>query len=178
MNEQTLNLRDIHLPEPVSWWPIAPGWWLLLAALLMIFIAAFIVRKIYRSKQLKRDIDAELETIKQQFQQTQNKSQLAKALSVLLRRANITYYSRSHFNGESIAGLTGKNWLAWLDKTHAKPDSALTAKNIKFQSELGRVLITAPYMADDADLDFDAQTLIQLCESWLHSPHHKTRHGL
>ena len=178
MNEQTLNLRDIHLPEPVSWWPIAPGWWLLLAALLIIIAFAFIARKIYRSKQLKRDINAELEAIKQQFQQTQNKSQLAKALSILLRRASITYYSRTNFNGESVAGLTGENWLAWLDKTHASVDSALAAKNIKFQSELGHVLITAPYMADDAALDYDAQTLIQLCESWLHSPHDKTRRRL
>jgi hypothetical protein len=21
------QLRDIHLPEPISWWPLAPGWW-------------------------------------------------------------------------------------------------------------------------------------------------------
>lgn len=178
MNQQSLNLRDIHLPEPVSWWPLAPGWWLLLTALLIIIALAFITRKIYRSKQLKRDINAELETIKQQFQQTQNKSQLAKALSVLLRRANITYYSRSHFKGESIAGLTGENWLAWLDKTHSKPEHTLTEKNITFQSELGQVLITAPYMSDESQLDYDAQSLIQLCESWLHSAHDKTRRSL
>ncbi len=175
MNQQTLNLHDIHLPEPVSWWPIAPGWWLLAGGLLVIFILIFIARKIYRGKQLKRDISTELETIKQQFQQTQNESQLAKSLSILLRRANITYYSRKNFNGESVAGLTGEDWLAWLDKTHSRPDSALTAKNIKFQSELGRILITAPYMADETRLDYDAQTLIQLCESWLLSPHIKTR---
>jgi len=29
-----VNLKDIHLPPPVSFWPPAPGWWIL--ALLMI----------------------------------------------------------------------------------------------------------------------------------------------
>jgi len=173
MNQQTINLRDIHLPEPVSWWPIAPGWWMIIASLLIIFIVIFFARKIYQSRQLKRDIHAELETIKQQFLQTQNKSQLAKALSILLRRANITYYPRKHFNGEKVAGLTGEDWLNWLDKTHVKPNSALTSKSIKFQSDIGRVLITAPYMADDEKLGYEAQTLIQLCESWLLSPHVK-----
>ena len=29
------QLRDIHLPEAVSWWPLAPGWWILGATLVV-----------------------------------------------------------------------------------------------------------------------------------------------
>ena len=168
MNEQTLppqtlDLRDIHLPEPISWWPIAPGWWMLIASALLIIAVIFILRKMYLGKQLKRDINSELENIKQQFQKTQNKSQLAKSLSILLRRASISYYPKT-----DIAGLTGEHWLAYLDKTNLKH-----SKNNSFKSNAGKVLLSAPYLPDSTKLDFDAQSLIELCESWLLAPHKK-----
>jgi hypothetical protein len=168
MNEPTVNttvldLRDIHLPEPVSWWPLAPGWWLLIAAILFALVVIYISRKIYLSRQLKRDIVAELEKIKQQFRTSNNKSQLAKSLSILLRRASITFYPAN-----DIAGLTGERWLAYLDATgdHARNATA-------FHSETGKVLLSAPYLPEKTDLDFDAQALVQLCESWLLAPHNK-----
>lgn len=163
LNAPSLELRDIHLPEPISWWPIAPGWWLLAGGILLTIIVFFIARKIYLSRQLKRDIDTELNAIKQQFQTTQNKSQLAKALSILLRRASITFYPRNN-----IAGLTGNDWLLYLDSTCASPGE------IKFQSDIGQTLLNAPYLPEDTRLDFDAPALIKLCESWLTSPHKKT----
>jgi Domain of unknown function (DUF4381) len=160
-----IQLRDIHLPEPVSWWPPAPGWWLALATIILIIAAVVIARKIYRSKQLSRDIGSELEHIKQQYQQSNNKPQLARDLSILLRRANISFYPQSN-----IAGLTGEQWLQHLDSTNSKPRTEQA-----FHSETGKVLLSAPYMPDDAEPDFDANQLISLCESWLTSTHNKTQ---
>ena len=31
MDENALPLRDLHLPEAIGWWPLAPGWWVELA---------------------------------------------------------------------------------------------------------------------------------------------------
>ena len=31
MNENALPLRDLHLPDAIGWWPLAPGWWVILA---------------------------------------------------------------------------------------------------------------------------------------------------
>jgi len=161
MNEPALNLRDIHLPEAISWWPLAPGWWILFAITLIIALTAYIAIKIYRNRQLIRDIASELEQVKQRFTDSKNKSQLAKSLSVLLRRANISYNP-----GTDVAGLTGENWLAWLDKT-----SKNTSSDTRFQSDTGTVLLNAPYLPDDARLDFNADELIQLCETWLLTSH-------
>ena len=33
------GLRDIALPAAVSWWPLAPGWWLLLGLVLLFALA-------------------------------------------------------------------------------------------------------------------------------------------
>lgn len=165
MGAESLNLRDIHLPEPISWWPIAPGWWLIIVSVILIAIVSYLVKVIKqkrkRQQQLPNDIKVELEKIKQQFQKTHNKVQLAKALSILLRRASISYFPE-----KNIAGLTGENWLAYLDKT-------LTAGSTKepFHSDIGKILLSAPYLPDTADLSFDAQALITLCESWLYAPH-------
>lgn len=163
LTPQNLDLRDIHLPDPISWWPIAPGWWLVIVSLFLIIAVIFILRKIYLGKQLKRDIISELENIKQQFHKTQNKSQLAKSLSILLRRASITYYPENN-----IAGLTGNNWLNYLDITNRNASSGRA-----FQSDTGEVLLSAPYLPDNSIQDYDAQALIQLCESWLRSSHKK-----
>lgn len=163
LNKQALELRDIHLPEPISWWPIAPGWWLIAASLLLTVVIFFIARKIYAMRQLRRDIKAELDDIKQQFQATRNKAQLAKALSVLLRRANITFYA-----ADNIAGLTGKDWLQHLDST-----SRGASADKHFDSDIGQTLLNAPYLPDETELDFDAQALIKLSETWLTSPHKK-----
>ena len=161
----TLELRDIHLPEPISWWPPAPGWWISLAVIIVIIAAVYIARKIYLGKQLRRDIASELERIRQQYQKVENRPQLARDLSILLRRANISYYPEAN-----IAGLTGEQWLQHLDMTNDRPSADLA-----FQSETGKILLTAPYLPDDAELDFDAGKLISLCESWLTSAHAKTR---
>ena len=36
MDPTQIPLRGLHFPEPISWWPLAPGWWLLLAIFLVV----------------------------------------------------------------------------------------------------------------------------------------------
>lgn len=48
------QLKDIHLPADPSWWPPAPGWWLLLVAALI--AALWCARKLRQAIQRRRPI--------------------------------------------------------------------------------------------------------------------------
>lgn len=163
---ESLPLRDIHLPEPISWWPLAPGWWILLASLIFIISIYFIVKKVRYSRRLKRASRGEFEVIKNQYLNNKNDHQLVKQLSIFLRRACISFYPR-----QNTAGLTGESWLNFLDRTLAdanKQSSPITDLNTGFNSEAGKALLSAPYLPEDStETHIDTNALLDLCERWL-----------
>jgi len=152
MNPETepLPLRDIHLPDPVSWWPLAPGWWMLLALLCIAVGLTFYMYRRYRRAALQRSAQRALHDITAQWQQSADEQALARELSILLRRLCLSCYPR-----EQVAGLTGRAWLQQLD-------TLLPGE--QFQNGVGHVLIEAPY-AKEAQVDGNA--LLKLCERWV-----------
>ena len=49
------NLRDLAEPGPVSWWPLAPGWWVLTGVLVItLAVATFRRLKKYRANAYRR----------------------------------------------------------------------------------------------------------------------------
>ena len=149
-----LELHDIHLPEPVSWWPLAPGWWILLILIIALTIACFffipkLIKKIKHQPASKLAL-IEFKNIQQLYQSQQNKQTLIESLSILLRRVCMTYDSR-----QNIASLTGQ---AWIEKLNAlSPQQELS-------TELTDVLLNGPYKKQH---DFNAEQLLTHCENWI-----------
>ena len=112
MPTDTLELRDIHLPDPVSWWPPAIGWWLVLLAIILLIFSLFWLRKYWLEKNRSAKVLAykELNIIQENFQQHNDQKLLVEDLSVLLRRVCLSVFPR-----EDSAGLTGEKWLMFLD---------------------------------------------------------------
>lgn len=81
-----LELRDIHLPAPVSWWPLAPGWWLLLVALLLAVLGLVLWRRGAPTRRLRRAALAELGAIEVAYATAGDGHACAAALSRLLHR--------------------------------------------------------------------------------------------
>lgn len=162
-SSQPLELRDIHLPDPVSWWPLAPGWWILilLIVILIAFSIIFIPKLIKKLKHQPASQLAltEFKKIQQQYQSQKNSQLLVQSLSVLLRRVCMTYHSR-----QSSAGLTGQAWINMLNNINPQHS---------FSTELINILLTAPYKKQT---EFNAQPLLKQCEAWiLHLPKEATR---
>ncbi|WGL17649.1 DUF4381 domain-containing protein [Microbulbifer bruguierae] len=109
-------------PPAVSMWPVTPaakG----LSALLLLLLLLLIWRQIqiYRANAYRRAALAEL--VKSQDDPAQ--------VAEILRRTALAAYPR-----EQVAGLTGDDWLAFLNQSY--PGNA-------FSGEVGRTLLQAPY---------------------------------
>jgi aryl carrier-like protein len=152
MNPEDLLLRDIHLPDPVSWWPPAIGWWLLVGAVL---VAAVTMASWWRRRQVRRNAPAsiarlELVRLRAEWLEHGDARCLVNDLSNWLRRAGMSITSR-----KQAASLTGSDWLDFLDELAGEP---------VFSDSNGRLVAEAPYQ----DLaNPDGEEMFTLCERWL-----------
>jgi hypothetical protein len=145
MDPQALPLRGLHLPEPVGWWPLAPGWWVLIAILVVaagLLVRAWLKRRARSAA--RRKALRQLEESRSAYAYHGNPVLLGTEVSELLRRTMLAYAPRSE-----VAGLTGDAWLAWLDRDLDQP---------RFREGPGRSLLELPYrnpetLADDVDVD-------------------------
>lgn len=127
MNE----LKDIHLPDPVSWWPPAPGWWLLAVIVaLLTFYAVKQLKKVTSRRKLKRSALAELNRCADEHRSRfesgltpSDNDQLFILQSVtVMRRCLLTVSSNS-----DLASQSASQFLSALNQQAAKPlfDQAL-----------------------------------------------------
>lgn len=99
----SLALRDVHLPSPPPWWPLAPGWWLLIGALGLLCLV--LLGRWLRTRLRLRRLAAEFD---QRLQQVDTPVAQVGLAAELLRRAALA-------REPAAATLQGEDWLAWLD---------------------------------------------------------------
>lgn len=124
------QLRDIHLPEPIGWWPLAMGWWLVIAAtcFILLGIGYYYWHKRYPST---LRIALTLLTKLQQRQMQQPDQNYLAELSIIIRRVALTRFPRS-----DVAYLHNDAWLRFLDHT---------GKTTAFTQGPGQCLAQGPY---------------------------------
>ncbi len=149
MQGQSIQLRDIHLPEAVGWWPPAIGWWLLIVLLpLLIFLFYWLFKRITRKTAVKTAKKL-LKDLKHQSIDDQDKLQ---ALSKILRRLAMSQASR-----DQAASLSGQQWLEYLDRSLKEP---------AFSQGVGQVLASGHYQRPES-MDCNMDEVFKLCETWI-----------
>ena len=146
-----LPLRDIHVPDPVSWWPMALGWWLLIGAFILLAAAAAVALRKLLKPSLKKEASKELDDIERRFIENEDASQCLSELSTFLRRARL-----SQKDSLKSAGVTGEAWLALLDESLGRQE---------FSQGAGRLLLAGPYLPQVEKEDVAG--LIKLCREWV-----------
>lgn len=155
MDPQQIPLRDLHLPDPTGWWPLAPGWWFLIA--LALAGLGYLLRNAWldwRRNAPRRLALRELARLRGEYERGVDIVTFARELSELLRRAMLACAPRAE-----VAGLTGARWLEWLDRG---------LDDRPFSDGPGRVLISLPYRgADPEEGEFDLDLLTDVVQKRL-----------
>ena len=138
------NLRPLHLPPEIGWWPPAPGWWLLV--LLCVVLGAWAV-KVWRRGAARREA---LRIIRAIEHGELVGPSLAQQINVLLRRYAMACYPQ--LNAQALAGDA---WLEFLNRHGAGRD---------FSGAAARALTQAPF-APDASVN--RSELIDLARHWV-----------
>ncbi len=148
MNPDPLaQLRDIHLPEPVSWWPPAPGWWVL--AVLVVGLLGWGTYLLFHTLRKKRHRKAALNELVL-LRQNPDTRVVLERLAMLIRRVAIQSFGR-----QEVAGLSGRKWLEFLDRTGGTD---------QFCCGCGEALGENLYRSD---CEVEIEPILQLAGKWI-----------
>lgn len=135
--ELLAQLADIHLPEPVSYWPPAIGWWILAAlALIGLFLMLRKFADYRRQQKICQYAQAELLRCYDAFSQTdpaqldQSKLDYVNQFNTVIRRVALVHYPQAN-----VASLDGASWVDFIRQTG---ESSLMTDEIAAALQYGR----------------------------------------
>ncbi len=139
-------MHDLVRPEPVSWMPQTPGWWIALAWLIAVIVILLWHRyRAWRRNRYRREALATLRSIEAN---SVDEKQVAGQIALLLKRTALAAYSR-----EKVAQLYGSEWAQFLCEA---------ANNDPIIGQSAEQLATTAYRADS-----DGKALIAPARRWI-----------
>ncbi len=135
--ELLAQLADIHLPESISYWPPAIGWWIL--ALLVLVTLLLLIQKFanYRhQRKICQYAQAELNRCYNNYSQAEAGAEDSSKLAYLnhfntvIRRVALFHYPQAN-----VASLNG---VSWVDFIREKGESSLMTEEMAAALQYGR----------------------------------------
>lgn len=114
------DLQPTIAPLPISWWPPAPGWWLLIVLTPLLLWGLWYMRRYLPRKQRAEQAEQMLDPLRQAALDElaalprpydgQPAGPWLQQLNALLKRL-----ARAHYPQDNSHILSGRSWLAFLD---------------------------------------------------------------
>lgn len=146
------NLQPLRPADALSWWPLAPGWWLLLTLLLAVAgVTGALLWRRHRRNRYRRVALQQLTRISHDFNGHQSQARLLGEVNSLLKAVVLHSYP----TGE-MAAVTGERWRQFLNAGLEERGSAL-----RFPESIGRAAYTATPHVGNVD------QLAQAARAWL-----------
>jgi len=120
------QLKDIYLPERVSqWWPLAYGWWIVLAAIVLATFVFLVI--LHFRKKKKQYVESVISDFRNEVSNTyqQKPKEVLQQISVYLKRVAI-----QKFPNEDIKTLHSDAWLEFLDSKLKQSNFVNTKANM------------------------------------------------
>lgn len=139
-NDLLSQLRDVHTPtEVISAWPLAWGWWVLFALLLLCAAAVFLLLRHYQKNRYRRLALKELE----QLVNIENPHNFLYQVALLIKAVAIQTQANT-------AQLHGSQWQIYLQQ-HMPEDVAYTLANARYQPQV----------------NIDKRAILQAVKQWI-----------
>jgi len=137
------SLRDIHLPDQIDTFQLAPGWWFLLVLLFcgLCFWIHIIIKK-RKALALLKPLQQEIESLAA----LEPSAESVAKLSELMKRVTLIYYPR-----KKVSSLSGNQWIAFVN--HQVLD-------LKFDEKQTEILSTYAYQKSPRIEKQDWQSLV------------------
>lgn len=127
MNPDALaQLNDIQTPAQIGQWPLAWGWWAVIALILLTLVALIVsLVKMRKHRFAKRQALAILKA-------SENLEARAKvaAINNVLKRVNLAYQHR-----DVVAELSGEEWAKWLNRHNIKAQIEAELLQLSYQPQ-------------------------------------------
>ncbi|MBO4643006.1 MAG: DUF4381 domain-containing protein [Alphaproteobacteria bacterium] len=145
------GLRDIHLPEIPSVWPLPIAFWIMLFS---VFLTVFVFRwgwTYFHRITAKKYANREVESLTKRFKG--NNYKISSEICLLLRRIALMKFKR-----EDVSLLSGKAWRQFLEKTTKKP---------VFSGQAGDIVENIMFIPADQFPYTDISALVAAAKEWI-----------
>ena len=118
------QLKDVHSPEAIGWWPLAISWWVLLILVIVLISLAgrYLLKKHLQNRYRKAALDELSHSFDQWKSDSNNAEYLQRGHAIIKRVFLHLENSRPNHVGKGVsAGLSGDIWAEKINSVVSKP---------------------------------------------------------